>query len=296
MSSSLQIRSLQPKDIAYVTNWSRVEGFAPGAGDLNIYRHTDRQGLWVGLLNKKPIGCIAGVRYNANYGFIGLFLVVPEHRGHGFGLELWKHALKHLEDLPCIGLEAALNRINDYSGWGFHPSSPTTRWQCEGNDDFFTGADYSQNDASGLMLLEGGAIPSKAIEVYDAKREPSPRPHFLFDWLKHPAGKVLAIIDNNGQCHGFGRIRPCLLKNGEGWRVGPLLADTNELAELLLKQLIRRHRGTVLIDTPGLNQSASHLCRKLGFKQISQTLRMYRGELPPVSMKEVYGLACLELG
>ena len=125
-NSFLKIRPLRREDIPCVTQWSRVEGFAPGAGDVSIYRHTDRQGLWVGWLGQEPIGCIAGVRYNASYGFIGLFLVVPDHRGNGYGLQLWKHSLHHLTDLPCIGLEAALDRVSDYSTWGFKPSSSIT--------------------------------------------------------------------------------------------------------------------------------------------------------------------------
>ena len=86
--SLLRIRALEKGDLADVIAWARAEHFAPGQGDLAIYRHTDRQGLWVGCLNGRPIGCIAGVRYNAEYGFISMFLVQPEHRGQGFGREL----------------------------------------------------------------------------------------------------------------------------------------------------------------------------------------------------------------
>ena len=78
------------------------------------------------------IGCIAGVRSNENYGFLGLFLVIEKYRGRGFGLQLWKKALAHLSDLPCVGLEAAPERISDYSKWGFTISSKTTRWQWLG--------------------------------------------------------------------------------------------------------------------------------------------------------------------
>jgi ribosomal-protein-alanine N-acetyltransferase len=81
---------------------------------------------------------------------------------------------------------------------------------------------------------------------------------------------VLALVDAQRQCHGFGPIRPCLLRQGSGWRIGPLLADSPELAERLL--------------------------RGLGFAPISATLRMYRGTQSQVSLADVYGLACLELG
>ncbi len=295
--SLFSIKPLRPSDIPLVTSWSRKEGFAPGSGDLSIYRHTDKQGLWVAWLDRQPIGCIAGVRYNNAYGFIGLFLVVPEFRGNGYGLELWKHALQHLHDLPCIGLEAALNRVNDYSSWGFVSSSPTTRWQWVGEDELRGGKSNAANhQLDGLMTLEGEEIPSSAIQAYDSKREPSPRPHFLSDWLEHSSGNVLALMDSDGTCHGFGRIRPCLLQDGDGWRIGPLLADTPELADFLLRRLVKKHPGTVLLDSPGLNPFAKTLLENLGFQEVSQTLRMYRGDQPPTPMSEVYGLACLELG
>ncbi len=286
-----------PKDIPLITYWSRIEGFAPGFGDLTIYRHTDSQGLWVGCINKKPIGCIAGVRYNSLYGFLGLFIVVKEERGKGYGINLWKHALEHLSDIPCVGLEAAIDRVDDYSRWGFIPSSFTTRWKID--------ADYLEYEEQfdeiygyeGLRLLLGNKIPESIVQAYDAKREPSPRPHFLADWLTHPSGQVLALLGRNNSCHGFGRIRPCLMQDGEdGWRIGPLIADTPYLAEFLLRRLILRHKGEILIDSPGINDNAGRLMKKLNFDYVSQTLRMYKGHQPPISMNDVYSLACLELG
>jgi len=291
--SNLRIRPLQPEQIDQVTDWARCESFAPGVGDIEIYRHTDRQGLWLGWLGPEPIGCIAGVRYNLDYGFIGLYIVRPEHRGHGYGRKLWCHALDHLADLRCVGLEAAPERIDDYAGWGFLPASPTTRWQRIDSDgcDQLVGA-----LPQGLQLLDGAAIPAVAVQLYDAQRELSPRPHFLADWLEHPAGSVKALIDAEGRCHGFGRIRPCLLPRGEGWRIGPLLADNQALAALLIRHLLVQHAGVVLIDTPGANPAAGPLMVDLGFERVGGTLRMYRGTLPPVPLDDVFALACLELG
>ncbi len=295
MNDFLSIKPLCDTDIDFVTEISRKEGFAPGVGDLRIYKNTDNQGLWVGWLNDKPIGCIAGVRYNQFYGFLGLFLVIQKYRGRGFGLQLWKKALNHLSDLPCVGLEAAPERVTDYSKWGFTVSSKTTRWQSLG--DGKTLEEFSLNDDLGdFSFVEGDSIPQDAVEEFDEKRQTTPRPHFLSNWLNHPAGKVIAVIDKNNRCHGFGRIRPCLLQNGDGWRIGPLMADTPKLLQILVMKLLESHPGLVIIDAPGLNKSASHVFEKLGFKSESETFRMYRGSQPPVSMNDVYGLACLELG
>ena len=249
--------------------------------------------MWIAWLDQEPIGCIAGVRYNLDYGFIGLYLVVPHQRGHGYGKQLWKHALDHLADLTCIGLEAAPARILDYAGWGFESSSTTTRWSCFNKgelDDLWGGL------PPGLQVVEGSDVPSEAVQLYDAQREPSPRPHFLADWLGHQSGQVLALLDENGNCHGFGRIRPCLLQDGEGWRIGPLLADSPGLAAYLIRKLQQRHPGALLIDTPGFNSAAKELMLTLGFRAESETMRMYRGGLPEVDLTDVFALACLELG
>ena len=293
MNNILSIKPLSEYDINFVTEISRNEGFAPGVGDLGIYQNTDKQGLWVGWLNDIPIGCIAGVRYNDNYGFLGLFLVIEKFRGNGFGLQLWKKALSHLSDLPCVGLEAAPERISDYSKWGFIVSSKTTRWQWLGDGKLL---DDDFGDLDNFSFVEGSSIPQNAVEKFDEKRETTSRPHFLSSWLNHPAGKVIAVIDQEKRCHGFGRIRPCLLKNGEGWRIGPLMADTPKLLKILLKKLVDSHPGLIIIDAPGLNNYASEVFRELGFQSESETFRMYRGFQPPVLMNDVYGLACLELG
>jgi ribosomal-protein-alanine N-acetyltransferase len=181
----------------------------------------------------------------------------------------------------------------DYAGWGFESSSMTTRWSCFNKgelDDLWGGL------PPGLQVVEGSNVPSEAVQLYDAQREPSPRPHFLADWLGHQSGQVLALLDGKGNCHGFGRIRPCLLQDGEGWRIGPLLADSPGLAAYLIRKLQQRHPGALLIDTPGFNSAAKELMLTLGFRAESETMRMYRGGLPEVDLTDVFALACLELG
>ena len=88
-----------------------------------------------------------------------------------------------------------------------------------------------------------------------------------------------------------------IIGNGEiGWRIGRLLADTPSLAKILINKLVHFHPGTILIDSPGKNPHVNNLLENYGFNKVSQTLRMYKGSQPPISMEDVYGLACLELG
>ena len=119
MSDLFNIRALEDSDVSMVTYWARNEGFAPGIGDVSIYKNTDKQGLWIGCIDKFPIGCIAGVKYNSFYGFIGLFIVDKSYRGNGYGVKLWSHVIDKLDDVSCLGIEAAPDRISDYQKWGF---------------------------------------------------------------------------------------------------------------------------------------------------------------------------------
>ena len=296
MKDIFKIRIILNNELQQVTDWAKLEGFAPGLDDISIYKNTDKQGIWVGCLNGLPIGSISCVKYNSSYGFIGLFIVKKEYRNQGYGIRLWKHALDYLNGIKCIGLEAAPERIIDYQKWGFKKSSITNRWKLYGSCDLPKKNLYSDTHHD-FKVVPGNQISAEAVLNYDSQREPSPRPHFLNDWLKDSFGTVKALVDNNGMCHGFGRIRPCILKdNTEGWRIGPLLADTPPLAELLIRRLVRDLNTQILLDCPGLNPYSNYLLSSLGFNETSKTYRMYKGVQPPFPMNQIYGLACLELG
>ena len=156
---------------------------------------------------------------------------------------------------------------------------------------------FYKDEDNAFKVVPVNQISPEAVLIYDSQREPSPRPHFLNVWLKNSFGNVSVLVDNNGMCHGFGRIRPCILQNNiQGWRIGPLLADTPPLAELLIRKLVRNLEAQILLDCSSLNPYANYLLSNMGFKEISKTYRMYKGIQPTCSMNQVYGLACLELG
>ncbi len=305
-TSGFAIRPMAVEDIPAVTAWARREGFCPGPHDVAILRHADRTGVWVGCLDGEPVGCIIGVRWDRRYGFLGLFLVRPEHRGHGYGVALWRRALEHLDDVACIGLEAAPERVDDYAGWGFRPAWDTCRWSLP--PAVVAGAPPVL--PAGHRLVSADAVPETVVQAYDARHEATPRPHFLREWLREDRGgegsaspaAVWVVQDGEGRCRGFGRIRPCLLPPGGGqagswgWRVGPWIADTPAIAAALLDRLRRERPGPVLVDAPQDNVAAGRLLERNGFRPVSRTVRMYRGTPPPLPIGDLYGLACLELG
>ena len=67
LNNIFHIRELQTSDIPIITDWCRQESFAPGEGDVAIYKHTDKQGLWVGCLDGEPIGAINRVAQDGSF-------------------------------------------------------------------------------------------------------------------------------------------------------------------------------------------------------------------------------------
>ena len=292
----LEIKPFTSSDLDFVTGLAREQGFAPGVGDIEIYANTDRQGIWLAWENNQPLGCIAAVTYNPGYAFIGLFVVKQDHRGQGIGHRLWRHALQTLNSVECIGLEAAVQMVGFYEKAGFQKDCVTTRRQMLCLSDQSNNPNTTLLHRSDINVVSLRDISLEAIQRYDERHEISPRPHFLELWLRHKAGEVFVAMDTKGECHGYVRIRPCLLPIGDGWRVGPWLAEDAGMASLLLNNAMDRHKGVVLIDTPGHNHSAKTLTTAKGFKPMGSTVRMYKGVIPKGHDRNVYGLACLELG
>lgn len=301
-SADYRILPMRLRDLALVTDWARREGFCPGPGDVAIMRHVDPDGMWVGCLDHEPIGCIAAVRYDAQYGFIGLFLVQEQHRGQGYGVALWRQAMAHLADVACIGLEAAPERLEDYASWGFQPAYDTLRWKLPAAADPSGPRPSCLSGAlpSGYRIVPAAMVGDDVVAAYDARHEATPRPLFLREWLQSadPGDKVLVVLDGSGCCRGFARIREAQLPDSEfpGWRLGPWLADNQALAGVLLDRLCGDRQGLVLVDAPEANPRAHRLLEERGFSPTGRTIRMYRGTPPNLALQHIYGLACLELG
>ena len=109
MNSTFNIRPIETDDIPLLTDWARLEGFSPGTGDVTVYKNTDNQGIWVGCLGNKPIGCIAGIKYNSSYGFIGLFIVLKNKDLSRFKASITSESARFATNLNTL-----LKSISDF--------------------------------------------------------------------------------------------------------------------------------------------------------------------------------------
>lgn len=276
------IRAMTRQELDQVIGWAAAEGWNPGVNDADCFYAADPQGFLIGLLNDEPIAAISAIKYGASFGFIGLYLVKPEYRGKGFGIQIWNAALESLAG-RVIGLDGVVEQQDNYRKSGFGMAHKNARYQGIGNGAF-------ENDAE---IVPVSSLPFNAVFEYDKHYFPDERSEFLSQWVKQPDSVALGILQNCSLA-GYGVLRPCNV----GYKIGPLFADTPQLAERLFHAL-RAHvpaGAPFFLDAPLVNQEAVDLARRHQMDIVFETARMYKGANPALPLERIFGVTTFELG
>ena len=277
---NFHIRCINQEELAIPLQWAKEEGWQPAIDDARHFYTADPTGFFIGFLNDEPIGCISAVAYDAHYGFIGLYIVRPEFRHQGFGLALWNTAIEYLGDRN-MGLDGVIAQQSNYQKSGFKIAYRHLRFQTEGTGE-------NTHDPDIVPLSD---IPFAQVLAYD--QFPVPRPVFLQSWIQQQYGTALGIM-NDGQLVAYGVIRAC----HESFRIGPLVADSAELAEKLLTALLAYApaKSIVFIDMPEINKEAVALAQRYAMPLVFEAARMYTKAVPVMDVNKIYGVTTLELG
>lgn len=280
MTGGYQIRTLTRAELETAVEWAEAEGWNPGPHDADAFYAADPDGFWGGFLDGELVASISTVRYGTDYGFVGFYIVRPEFRGRGLGLKLWRVALDWLSG-RVIGLDGVVDQQANYAKSGFALEFKSFRCQAEGGGEVPPGL----NDLS--------RVPFEDILAYDSGCFPAPRESFLRAWLNMDG--VIGLGPTDGRrLTGYGVLRPCR----EGYKIGPLFADSPDLAEKLFLGLkgSAEEGSPVFLDVPQNNPAAVALAEKYGLATVFETARMYAGGSPAWPTERVFGITTFELG
>jgi ribosomal protein S18 acetylase RimI-like enzyme len=100
-------------------DWAAIEGWNPGSYDADCFYAADPNGFLIGLLGDEPIATISVVKYGDSFGFLGFYIVKPEYRGMGYGIQIWNAGLEYLKG-RTIGLDGVLAQQSNYSKSGLN--------------------------------------------------------------------------------------------------------------------------------------------------------------------------------
>jgi GNAT superfamily N-acetyltransferase len=281
MNSEFAVRPMRPGELELVLEWARQEGWNPGLDDSLPFHDADPSGFFVGAVGEVPVGSISVVKYGDDLAFLGLYMVHPEFRGKGYGRAIWDAGIASANG-RSIGLDGVVAQQENYRKAGFEEAYKTVRY-------------------GGVI----GSLPSSTLTAtpvsdkldglvrYDASVFSAERSAFVTSWCTNRKHRRTAVVRKSGKIRGYGTIRRCY----DGYKIGPLFAADADSAAALLSTLGQEAKGArVFIDIPSDNRDAVALAVGMGLEPVFETSRMYRGAVPTVPLKNVFGVTTLELG
>ncbi|KZK84376.1 Acetyltransferase (GNAT) family protein [Pseudovibrio sp. W64] len=278
-----EIRVMDEDGILTMLDWAAQEGWNPGEDDAPSYYAADPGGFLGCYLNNQLVSMVSAVQYGEAYGFLGFYICHPEFRRQGLGAVIWNAAMKRLEG-RTIGLDGVVEEQDNYAKSGFRLVHQNMRYS--GLSDVTMPMDQR------ISIIGKGILPS--IIEYDRNYFPAERSAFLERWMEpmNPMRRGLYLVEE-GIVRGYGVIRAAR----DGYRIGPMAAETPEGADLLFRALAGSAKGQMInIDLPLPNEQAVELAERYDLSPVFATARMYKGQDPNLPLDKIYSFASYELG
>ncbi|MEC9343016.1 MAG: GNAT family N-acetyltransferase, partial [Pseudomonadota bacterium] len=190
MPDDLVIRAMTRAEVGELVGWAAREGWNPGLHDADLFWANDPQAFVAAGIGGELIGGGAITSYGGEFGFMGFFIVRPEHRGKGYGDALW-HARRdrlvaRLKPGATIGMDGVFAMQDYYAKGGFAFSHRNLRFRV----------DVLQEPRA---VTEPGIVPLadisfEAVAAFDRTCFPAPRLAFLRRWIAQPDTLALGYV------------------------------------------------------------------------------------------------------
>jgi GNAT superfamily N-acetyltransferase len=282
-----RIRPLARREQAELVAWAQGEGWNPGLHDADLFWQVDPEGFLGIEVDEVFAGGGAIIRHNPSFGFMGLFIMRPEYRSKKLGTKLWiarrDRLLSRLDTAATIGLDAVDAMVPFYARGGFIPYVRQGRFEW---------AAPSRRRTISKAVIPLTQIPLEKLMEYDRCCFPGPREHYLELWTRQEGAHAIGIVDDH-QLVGYSVMRRCVT----GWKIGPLFADSLDVAQELLAAHGDCSVGEpVFLDAPQNNPAAMELCRSHGMREVFGCVRMYLGAVPNIANHKIFSITCFEIG
>jgi len=277
------VRPATRKELEIMIEWAAKEGWNPGLYDGDAFHSIDNKGFLLGFLDNKPVTSISAVSYNKDFGFIGFYIAKPEHRGKGYGYKIWNEALKYLST-QNVALDGVVAQQENYKKSGFKLAYRHIRYEGHGSDK-----KIKQNK----NIISLSKINIDLIHKYDKKIFLHDRIDFLKIWIKQPESLAIGYVKNK-KLMGYGMVRKCRI----GYKVGPLFADSKQIAKELFEKMtvFVGRKNLIYLDVPEPNKEALELVKAYKMKPMFETARMYTKEFPKAPLNKIFGVTTFEVG
>ena len=281
-----------------VTKAMLKEQWRVGLYDSECYLAADPTGTFVGELNGKPVGCVVLTKYGDNFGFIGGYIVSEECRGKGYGKKIFDTAMASVKPSRNVALTASpSNAEKMYENSGFHGLFNVICF------DFHLasfGCFLEASERSPVNISSMDEVNENALFEYDSVVFGYPRHAFLNIWFRKGSYVKIAMNDESSIV-GYIVARTTIIKD-HGYNIGPLFADSESIAEELLKSVFKELLQQselppiVGIDVPQQNTQGIRLAETFQGKMAYTFAYMTTQGSPSARFDKWYGMTDLNLG
>lgn len=278
------IAAMRADELGTLEQWAAQEQWNPGLADLAVAWEVDPDAFVAVRQDGELIAGGTIMSYGGRFGFMGLFIVRSDLRGEGLGTALWTYRrdrlIGRLAPGSTIGMDGVFGMVPFYERGGFSLAYRDLR---------FEGSACGVRDEAVVDLRD---VPFDTVDQYDRLHVPAPRREFLQKWIAQPGARGGVLLEH-GRPAAYGMVRPCRV----GFKVGPLFADTADLADRLLGHLLSLIDGAqVQLDVPEPNEAGTGLAQRYGLAESFGCARMYLGPDPKLPLQRIFGVTSFEFG
>lgn len=281
--------------------WVKQEGWPTIRNGLPATYSLDQAGFYIMESHGKKIASISVVAYpSIKLAYIGFYIVLPELRGQGYGKLILKKTLEYTEQfrgIESFGLNCIQSMVPMYEKFGFVVKMLDGIWK-------YTSGAVIQEESTIEIDIVSDVDENffNNIVDYDAKIFGAKRAEYLYSFM-HKPNTITVVYQEDGNVQGYGIISerdPTEHDKVGNLRVGPLYAEDQSTAKLLLRKLMQsinlKKDQAIFLETPGNNPKAAKLVQELGFEKIMDFPKMYKGQEPKQAFKQMFAYSSLVTG
>jgi GNAT superfamily N-acetyltransferase len=284
LSEGLRLRHAEGSDLPRIAELREAVGWSVHEWALRIVLETrDARCLVVVEAGDRIVGVGSGIAYGA-MGFVGNMIVDEARRRSGIGGAILESVLQFLEQRGAHRFE--LYATSDgrplYRRYGFEPM---------GSSAMVSVPRLGASEAADASLSEAGPDALAELAAFDTPRFGGDRSAVL-GWMLDDAARPLIVARHEGAVVGYGWIRP------DGDRIGPLVADTPEVAVALIREAFGYlpAADSLSLNLPAGNRAGAARLAELGARTEPWGGRMGRGRPPSRRDDTVYANVVGALG
>ena len=301
-SENFVVRKLKsPEEVRQIIiERAAANSWRPGALDHVSFFAADETGFYVGELDGEPISCMSVVKHAENFAFIGHYMVDEPYQSGGYGILMWKAAMASInKDSNMAGdvTEEIFSQSIDYQ----------PKWCVQCIDLVASQAAFalSQIPSSPEVTIQPASeVDFHDLLEYDTAVHVFPRQAFLEKWISAPNCHASVAFRGDGKIVGYIVVRSTF-KRGDGWRIGPLFADTAEIARNLYHEACSKvaaedPQGLITADIPYgdlLNPDTLNIVKEMSAILTFKCERYYMKGIPSsMPLQRLFAITSLSIG